>query len=200
MLRHPFLTLLSAVLFACVSGVVALADDFTIRPGEDKNQVVFTSKATLESFQGKTRQVSGNLTFDPANLGDSITVRVEVDLASLDTGISMRNKHMRENHLETAKYPKAVYEGGRILETSGHTLNPGDTVHLRLGGRFNLHGVSKPIEVPIDVTRAADGTLHVSTHFDVALADYKINRPTFLIMKLEETQHVTVQVTAHPNS
>ena len=30
------------------------------------------------------------------------------------------------------------------------------------------------------------------------LADYKINRPTFLIMKLEPTQHVTVQVTAHP--
>ena len=174
------------------------ATDFTIEPGKDRNLVVFTSKATLETFQGKTKQVAGNISFDPANLGDSVTVRVEVDMASLDTGIPIRNKHMRENHLDTSEYPKAVFEGGRILETSGRTLNPGDTVRMKLSGRFDLHGVKRTIEVPVDATRAKDGTLQVTTHFDVPLGDYKINRPAFLMMKLEPTQHVTVQVTAHP--
>jgi len=186
-------------LFGLLSGT-AQATEFTIKPGQDKNLVVFTSKATLESFQGKTKQVSGNLSFDPANLGDSVTVHVEVDLASLDTGIPMRNKHMRENHLETGKYPKAVFDGGHILEKSGQTLAPGDTVHLRMTGQFALHGVKRTIEVPVIATRAKDGTLQVTTHFDVPLSDYKINRPAFLMMKLEPTQHLTVQVTAHPNS
>jgi len=45
----------------------------------------------------------------------------------------------------------------------------------------------------------ADGTLHVATHFDVKLSDYNIDRPAFLMLKLEETQHVTVQVIARPN-
>jgi polyisoprenoid-binding protein YceI len=117
MLRYMFLTI-----FALLVGFEARpteATDFSIEPGKDRNLVVFTSKATLETFQGKTKQVAGNVSFDPANLSDSVTVRVEVDLASLDTGIPMRNKHMRENHLETSKYPKAVFEGGRILEATG---------------------------------------------------------------------------------
>jgi len=190
------LTLLLALSWAAT----ALAADFTIKPSQDKNLVVFTSKATLESFQGKTKQVSGQVSCDPASLADSVTVRVEVDLASLDTGIPMRNKHMRENHLETAKYPKAVFEGGRILEASARTLSPGTTVHLRLAGQFDLHGVKRPLEAPVDVTLAKDGSLQITTHFDVALADYKIDRPSFLVMKLEDKQHVTVQVTAHPNS
>ena len=198
MQRHIALATFVALL-AGLQASSALATDFTVQPGKDKNLVVFTSKATLESFQGKTKQVSGALSFDPANLGDSVTVHVEVDLASLDTGIPMRNKHMRENHLHTDKYPKAVFDGGRILEASGHTLNPGDTVHLRMSGRFDLHGVKRTIEVPVIAMRAKDGTLQVTTHFDVALADYKIDRPAFLMMKLEPTQHLTVQVTAHPN-
>ena len=181
------------------SAATALAADFTIKPAQDKNLVVFTSKATLESFTGKTKQVSGQVSCDPANLGDSVTVQVEVDLASLDTGIPMRNKHMRENHLETDKYPKAVFEGGRIIDASARTLSPGTTVHLRLAGQFDLHGVKRPLEAPVDVTQARDGTLQITTHFDVALADYNINRPQFLVMKLEDKQHVTVQVTAHPN-
>jgi len=198
MLRQFVLTVI--ILLAGLEARPTEATDFTIEPGKDRNLVVFTSKATLETFQGKTKQVTGNISFDPANLGDSVTVRVDVDLASLDTGIPMRNKHMRENHLHTDTYPKAVFEGGRILEASGRTLNPGDTVRLKLSGRFELHGVKRTIEVPVDATRAKDGTLQVTTHFEVPLADYKINRPAFLMMKLEPTQHVTVQVTAHPKS
>jgi len=195
MLRHASLLL---VLTSCLGALPALADEFVIRPGQDKNLVVFQSRATLETFEGKTRQVSGSLSLDPANLGDSITVHLEVDLASLDTGIPLRNKHMRENHLDTSKYPKAVFDGARILEASSRALEPTKALKVRIAGRFDLHGVSREIEVPVEVVRAADGTLRVTTRFDVALADYRIDRPGFLMLKLEEIQHVTVQVTAHP--
>ena len=46
---------------------------------------------------------------EPAILaGGDIVVRVS------DTGIGMRNTHMRENHLETETYPVATFTGGRI--------------------------------------------------------------------------------------
>jgi polyisoprenoid-binding protein YceI len=191
-------TLVLVALPLVLAAVPARGADFIIQPGQDKNLVTFTSHATLETFQGKTKNVSGALSFDPASLGDSITVMVEVDLASLDTGIPMRNKHMRENHLETAKFPKAVFKGGHVLETSSPTLNPGSSMKLRLAGQFDLHGVTRAIEVPIEVTRDGDGTLHVDAKFDVALADYNIERPAFLMLKLEDVQHVSVQVTARP--
>lgn len=219
MYRHASLLF---VLLSLVGAYPALADEFIIRPSQDKNLVKFTSKAVLETFDGKTRDVSGTLVLDPANLEDSVTVWVEVDLTKLDTGISLRNKHMRQtlsrpgkgfqpSMLETGQAAgqskkvapedasmKAVFEGGRILEASSRRLEPGDKVQLRLAGRFEINGVSRRIEVPVEVTRTMDGLLHVATEFDVALADYQIERPSFLVLKLNETQHITVSVTAHP--
>src|SRR6185369_15759727 len=74
----------------------ARAAVFAVKPGKD-TKVVFTSQAPTETFQGKTDRMEGTLTLDPPTVGDSITVHLEVDLASLDTGKKMRNQHMREN-------------------------------------------------------------------------------------------------------
>jgi hypothetical protein len=42
------------------------------------------------------------------------------------------------------------------------------------------------------------GALHVVTHFKIKLPDYSIPRPQFLVMKLDEVQSVTVDLTARP--
>jgi polyisoprenoid-binding protein YceI len=192
-LRTAALTLL-----CLIWPTLTTATTFTVSPGSE-NQVVFASHATLESFEGKTHQITGTITFDPDVLEDSLAAVLEVDLASLDTGISLRNKHMRENHLETATYPKAVFRSSRILRTSARALSAGQSIQLRVAGLFELHGVSRAIEVPVEAQYLNDGTLHVATHFDVTLADYKIPRPSFLMLKLEDTQHVTVRFVAHPH-
>ena len=40
-------------------------------------------------------------------------------------------------------------------------------------------------------------SLRAVTRFDVKLSDYDIKRPQFLVMKLDEVQHVTFDVTAY---
>src|SRR5690606_23312653 len=92
---------------------VASAARYEIVPG-DPNEVTFVSKAPLETFDGSTKQIRGRIEIDPQALGDSITVEVSVDLASLDTGIELRNQHMRENHLHTEKHPEAVFRGAHL--------------------------------------------------------------------------------------
>src|SRR5690606_6056080 len=67
---------------------VASAARYEIVPG-DPNEVTFVSKAPLETFDGSTKQIRGRIEIDPQALGDSITVEVSVDLASLDTGIEL---------------------------------------------------------------------------------------------------------------
>lgn len=170
------------------------AGEFVVRPGGE-NKVVFHSKATIESFEGKTKQIEGRLVLDPANLGDTVSVHLEVDLASLDTGIGKRNKHMRENHLETAKYPKAVFDGVSVHGPAGVALEPGKTTALDLEGTFTLHGVSRRLRIRAEVTydpKADGGRIAFHTTFPVALADYAISRPEFLFLKLSETQEVRV--------
>jgi polyisoprenoid-binding protein YceI len=166
--------------------------EYVVKAGEP-NQVVFTSKATAETFQGKTKQLSGRIVVDPAAVGDSILVRLEVDLASLDTGIGKRNKDMCKGYLETEKYPKAVFEGASVLNPKGAALEAGKTIAFDCEGDFTLHGVTKRMRVTVDVTPRDARTLAFKTSFRVPLADYKISRPKFLFLKLGEVQEVAVE-------
>src|SRR5262249_35301352 len=172
----------------------ARAAVFNVRPGGD-SKVVFTSKAPTETFQGKTDRMEGTLTLDPAAVGDSITVHLEVDLASLDTGKKMRNQHMRENHLETEQYRKAVLAGAAVLYPAGAKLDPGKTIAFQIEGTFALHGVSRRLRCPADATftpAGKGGKIAFHATFNVALPDYQIKRPEFLFLKLAEVQEVEV--------
>lgn len=184
--------------FLIVTGVClwvatsACAAEFVVKPGAP-NKVVFVSKAATETFDGKTDKISGRIGVDPASIGDSVTVQLDVDMASLDTGIGKRNQHMRDNHLETGKYPTATFVGATVTGPEGAVLTPGKTMSFECEGDFTLHGVTKRLRATVEVTLRDERTLAFKTSFKVPLADYKIDRPKFLFMKLGEVQDVTVE-------
>lgn len=174
---------------------VATATPYEIRPDDERNLVKFESKAPMESFEGKTRSVAGTITIDPQNPADGFRLEVRVDLATLDTGISLRNRHMRENHLETDEFPVATFRSEAIVEGGDVALEAAATRTILVEGILDLHGVARSVRIPIDLT-VADDELTIESRFPVALADHDISRPGFLMMKLGETQTVVVHVVA----
>lgn len=184
----------SLIVLAILLATPALvpAAQFIVQPG-GKNKVVFVSKATMERFQGETDRLLGRIEVEPSALGTKIGVHLEVDLTTLDTGIAMRNRHMRENHLETGKYPLAVFDGATLTGPADAALKPGETSVLEADGTFTLHGVSRPLHVRVEATyRPAENRIEFRTSFPVTLSDYQIARPEFLFLKLSETQDVKV--------
>ena len=189
------------VLFIAIS---AGADEigFTVIPGDHQN-VTFHSKATIESFDGTTSDVAGYISINP-DKPDSASASFTVDLTTLDTGIGLRNKHMRKNHLHTDQYPEATFT--LISIKSPLRLIDGSEVSITAIGDFNIHGVTRQIEVPVTVTwylnsgdtplRSTSQSLHITGEFTVTLTDHDIPRPQFLIMKLAETQRVTFDLWA----
>jgi len=182
----------------------ARAARWSVSPGEE--QVVgFHSKAPLESFDGTTHDVSGFVELDPAAIGDSLAIEIRVDMASLDTGIAMRNRHMRENHLHTDRFPAATFRGGRVTAGGGSDLRDGETHAVSVEGELELHGVARAVTVELRLTlgggparEGADGAparLRVEAEFPVALSDHDIPRPRFLFAKLGEVQSVYADVT-----
>ena len=175
----------------------AEAARYTISPEADGNLVKFESKAPAESFEGKSKKVTGWIELDPAALGDSVAVMAEVDVMTLDTGMALRNTHMRDNHLEPKKYPKIRFTGATLLPGHPTSLTSGQPVTMNIVGTFDLHGVQRRVEVPVEVTwMEAEKAVHVVAKFQVKLADYQISRPQFLVMKLDEMQRITFDVTA----
>jgi polyisoprenoid-binding protein YceI len=171
---------------------------FQVRPDQDENRVTFRSEAPVESFEGHTGRVQGEFTARVGDLVGPMTGSITVDLASLDTGIGLRNKHMRENHLETDSYPEAVFAPEQVLTSTAMVLTPGLTAQVRVGGQLTLHGVTHPVQADLDVARQPDGSLEVTGGFTVKLSDYQIKRPQFLVMKLADEQKVTLHLRAVP--
>jgi len=180
----------------------ASAARFEFPANEKSNSIQFVSRAPAETVTGKTNQLSGHVVLDPSAVGDSIEISIDVPLTTLDTGMALRNQHMRENHLETDKFPTATFRGAHVVKGAGTVLAAGQTQSVEIEGEFQVHGVTKTIHVPVELTwTPASGDKHESlrsvARFDVKLSEYDIKRPQFLVMKLDEVQHVTFDVTAY---
>ena len=191
------LTVLLSMLL--LSAGASLAAHFDIVVGE-QSKIIFKSKAPLEKFDGKTKKLSGFFEADLANLGGAVTLEVEIDLASFDTGKKKRNKHMRENHLETDKFPKAWFRAGSIKSASKISLAGGESVTIVLSGKLDLHGVEKAHDVTLQLTQASDGSVRIQGEFPVKLSEHDIKRPKFLVMKLADEQLVVIDLLARQKS
>ncbi len=199
MLKMGKKILLTALAVMILSLGTAQAARYEIQTG-DNSEIVFKSKAPLEKFDGKTRQLSGFFEADLANLLGSVSLVVEIDLASFDTGKKKRNKHMRENHLETDKYPKAWFRAGSIKSSSRPALAVNESVTIVLSGTLDLHGVKKNHDVTLNLTRGSDDTVTIKGEFPVLLSEHAIERPKFLVMKLADEQRVVINLKARLGS
>jgi polyisoprenoid-binding protein YceI len=166
----------------------------------DQSEIVFKSKAPLEKFDGKTRELKGFFEADLNNLSGSVNLEVEVDLASFDTGKKKRNQHMRENHLETDKFPKAWFRAGSIVRCDKVALSAGQNTTLVVSGTLDLHGVERGHEVTLEVVHQNDGSVIITGEFPVLISDHDIERPKFLVMKLADEQLVQIRLLAQPTS
>jgi len=160
----------------------------------DGSRVEFESKAALESFTGRTKQVSGGCTFDPDQLAGEVELEVVVDMASFDTGLRKRNQHMRDNHLETDRFPRSWLRGGTITASTASSLPVGGAVSVDFVGELELHGVRRPAACTIKLSRPTADTMTATAEFPVRLADHDIKRPQMLLLKLAEEQRVRVHL------
>lgn len=149
-------------------------------------QVTFLSKAALNEFEGKSSVLNGLVDFDK-NLLDFF-----VDLNTLKTGIGLRDSHMRENYLETDKFPFAEFTG-KI--NGSPQLLVGQKVPVTAIGIFKIHGVERQIEVSGFLTKLQNGKIELDTNFTILLSDYNIPVPKLVFYELAEEQKVTIKAT-----
>jgi polyisoprenoid-binding protein YceI len=140
--------------------------------------------------------VQGRIVLDPARVADSVLVHIEVDLASLDTGIGKRNQTMRDDYLQTKQYPNAVFDGATVRAGNGTPLTPDPPSKFEVVGNFTLHGVTRRLQAHVEMFQKDAHTIQFQAAFNVTLSDYNITRPKFLFLKLGEVQEVAVTGTA----
>lgn len=188
-------TLTLLALFATLTTLQAATTNYLISSGPDA-RVEFRSDAPLEEIVGRVSAVAGNLEIDPSGNGSGAVAQINVDLTKLNTGIELRDEHMRKNHLETATYPEAVFTLTTLTIPAG-SLIEGVRTMVTANGTLELHGVTAEIQPEVYLTlNSTANTMRIEANFSITLQQFKIDRPQFLVMKLAEEQRISVDITA----
>ena len=99
-----------------------------------------------------------------------------VPIAPLETGIGLRDAHMRKL-LEAEKYPAATLRISRSELTFPAERQPSEGA---VDADFTLHGQSHPVKVRYHAELASGGITKVRGSFELDLRDYDIQAPSYL--------------------
>jgi polyisoprenoid-binding protein YceI len=135
--------LFALLVMAALAAAPALAavEKYTIDPAH--SQVGFKIRHFVSKVPGRFGKFSGTIALDPASLA-SASVAVEIDPASINTDIADRDKHLRSaDFFDVEKFPKMSFESTEVV--------PKGPNKALLRGNLTMHGVTKPVELEVDV-------------------------------------------------
>ena len=117
-----------------------------------------------------------------------------VDLSRLDTGITLRNAHLRDKYLELDRggdFATAVLSDVRLDNVDSATFQ-GETPFR---GTLRLHGTRKPVTGQADI-RLEGSDVRVAASFPVRIDDYGIAPPRYLGVGVKNEVQVRVSLVA----
>lgn len=171
---------------------------------EDKvgrNQITFFSTTPLEDINGTVNGISGYVSFDIANFAKTVKGKIVVKVASMNTGIELRNSHLKgANWLNEKKFPEIIFEL-KSVEATKQTAD--NKIEFKAKGNFTLHGVTKEISSDVEAVyldeneqtqkRAPGDLFGLRTKFKVSLSDYDVDNAV-VGKKVADAIEVTVNI------
>src|SRR5689334_12392862 len=125
----------------------ALALHFVIDAGSSAKYVVREKLAALpvsSDAVGTTSDITGDLYLTPAGLATGQTSAFKVDLRTLKTDEALRDRFVRDQTLQTGRFPTADFVVTGITPFPTNYID-GSEVSINITGNMTIHGVTKPL-------------------------------------------------------
>ena len=123
----------------------------------------------LTRVTGKLKELSGQIVMDESHL-DQCSVEVEIQAASIDTGIDERDAHLRQaEFLDATAHPLVTFKSARIEKTAeGYEAS----------GRLTIRGTTKEIVIPFRTTglewKEGKPLLGIAAKFTLLRSDFGV--------------------------
>jgi polyisoprenoid-binding protein YceI len=117
----------------------------------------------------------------------------QVPLSGVDTGIGLRNRHLR-NALDVAHFPEAEL---RVSRKALVFPAPGKSAESDAPGTLNLHGLSRPCSVHYRAEQGVSGEYRVRGTIHIDMRDFGIETPSYLGVHVEPAVAVQVDFSLH---
>ena len=180
-------SLLSALtLFFCFIGQLSVAEILEIKTC----QISFGTRGAPVSvnIEGKSNKgCSGKLVIEGEKVKSG---EITMELSELDTGIPLRNKHLRENYLHIEKFPTAVIKLTEIKDLEKQRKG-GNKTSSAFSGTLIMHGVEAPLTKTEYIFKDPK---KVTAKFSINLVDHGVPYPSFMGVKVIDVVMVTVDI------
>ncbi len=148
-----------SILFACVSCTTIAQTKI-----DNSKGVTFEIKNFGLVVEGSIEGLKGEIKFDPQNVATTL-FNVSVDANSIDTGISLRDNHLRkEEYLDVKNYPQIKFVSKSVVK--GNRPNT-----WMLTGELTIKKITKEISFPFSVSRQDE--------YNNFKGEFRINRRDF---------------------
>jgi polyisoprenoid-binding protein YceI len=202
--------IIKSFVFVFVTAVTIFSQGFNVKAsGEQmfsftdkygRNQASFFSTTPLEDITGVSNDVQGNVTFD-VNDFSTLKGKILISVASLKTGIDLRDEHLRSaNWLDADSYPEAVFE---IKKVSDIQVLEANKLRSKVTGDFTTHGVTREVVADATVTyldesedtkqRAPGDLLGVQAKFKIVLSEFDVDNMV-LGQKVSDKIEISVNI------
>ena len=128
----------------------------------------------LHVIDAKSSSVEYKLELDPEKK-EIKTVTAHVDVTTFDSGNSNRDSHAMEV-IDAITYPDVEF-------TSTSIVQKGDSIFVT--GKLMFHGVTNDITMA-GTAQWQPNRLDVHGGFDIGLTEYKVDRPSLLMIPVED--------------
>jgi len=179
----------------CLLPLAARAQD-AADAGQTKLRVMTAQVSVLcpltigGSFEAKTKALSGQVGMAP-DTSQPLDGDLAVDLQTLETGIGLRDDHLRKKYLEVERGPgfaQAHLRNIRVEKLAGKT--PFRAVLM-------LHGQTREVTGTADIKPEGDG-YRLNASFPVRVSEFGIPEPTYLGVGVKDEVVVRVNMNASP--
>ncbi|MGE4130337.1 MAG: YceI family protein [Bdellovibrionales bacterium] len=154
--------------------------------GQGQVQVMAIGKPSFIKIKGEGSSPQGQIELEDK----TAKATFEFDLKSLDTGIELRNEHMKDKYLEVGKHPKAKLVIPVLTLPKPWTPGQTEVKEQNFSGDLTLHGVTKPVSGVFSVS--ADGV--VQAKFQVKLSNFSIQIPSYMGITVADSVDVSVKL------
>ncbi|MEZ4818128.1 MAG: YceI family protein [Flavobacteriaceae bacterium] len=142
------------------------------------------SVPSFEEVKAKNEQVSAILNVETGEFASLALIN------GFRFKVALMEEHFNENYMESSQFPKAIVKG--TLENFSLSEVSSEKKSFKLKGTITMHGVTKPIETPVGISKSGD-TLKLETDFVLQPADFNIEIPKIVSNKIADKVNVTAQ-------
>ncbi len=173
----------------------AIAAKYILNSTPQKGNVSFRAigKPAFLKIDGKGEGPSGNVQITENKISGEMTFA----LKTLDTGIELRDEHMKEKYLKVNESPTATLKFSNQELSTAYDPNLMQLKGPSVKAILTLNKVSK--EVAVDwKSEKKGGDLFVLSQFNLKLSDFNIEIPEYAGIKVADEVKVEVQSTLSP--